>query len=65
MMRRFDVLKQGLWDGDSSTIFFQDKLMDIPKHYDFIPMESPGVMEAVNEALDKADELKTIFRNAL
>ena len=28
-------------------------------------MESPGVVEAVNEALDKADELRTIFRSAL
>ena len=23
LMQRFDVLKQGIWDGDSSTIFFR------------------------------------------
>jgi len=43
-MERFDVLKQGLWDGDSSTVFSMEKLMRVPKHYDFIPMADSGVM---------------------
>lgn len=31
LMKRFDVLRQGLWDGDSSTIFISEKLMQVPK----------------------------------
>ena len=61
-MQRFDVLKQGLWDGDSSTIFFPEKLMRIPKSFDFIPMGDSGITQAVNDALDKADDLRQMIR---
>ena len=65
LMQRFDVLKQGIWDGDSSTIFFPEKLMQIPRSFDFIPTGDEGVNEAVNEALDKADELRQMFRDTM
>ena len=64
-MKRFDVLKQGIWDGDSSTIFIPDRLMLIPKHFDFIPIEAAGVKEALNDALDKADDLRQMFRDTI
>ncbi len=43
LMQRFDVLRQGLWDGDSATIFIPDRLMRVPKSFDFIPMDDLGV----------------------
>ena len=61
-MQRFDVLRQGLWDGDSATIFIPDRLMRVPKSFDFIPMDDLGVSQAVNDALDEADELRAMFR---
>ena len=65
LMQRFDVLKQGIWDGDSSTIFFPDKLMKVPKSFDFIPMGDAGVTQSVNEALDKSDEVRQMFRETM
>ena len=56
------MLKQGLWDGDSSTIFFPEKLMRVPKSFDFIPMGDAGITQAVNDALDKADDLRQMIR---
>lgn len=32
--------------------------MQVPKSFDFIPMDDPGVSGAVKNALDKADELR-------
>lgn len=65
LMQRFDVLKQGLWDGDSSTIFIPERLMQVPKSFDFIPMEDEGVSAAVRDALDQVDDLRTMFRDTL
>ena len=65
LMQRFDVLKQGLWDGDSSTIFIPERLMQVPKSFDFIPMEDEGVSAAVKDALDQVDDLRTMFRDTL
>lgn len=65
LMQRFDVLKQGLWDGDSSTIFIPERLMQVPKSFDFIPMEDEGVSAAVKDALDQVDDLRAMFRDTL
>jgi len=43
LMQRFDVVRQGLWDKDSSTIFISEKLMKVPKTFDFIPIDDAGV----------------------
>ena len=37
--------------------------MSIPKSFDFIPIQAAGVTEAVNDALDKADDLRQMFRD--
>lgn len=39
--------------------------MAVPKHFDFIPIDANGVTEAVNDALDKADELRHMFRDTI
>lgn len=39
--------------------------MSIPKSFDFIPIEAPGMTDAVNDALDKADELRQMFRETI
>ena len=36
--------------------------MRIPKSFDFIPMGDAGITQAVNDALDKADELRQMVR---
>jgi len=46
-MQRFDLIKQSLWDGDNSTIFFNTS-MSVPKKYEYIPIEHPKVNEALN-----------------
>ena len=32
--------------------------MQVPKSFDFIPIDDENVAEALNEALDKADDLR-------
>lgn len=36
--------------------------MRVPKSFDFIPMGDLGVSQAVNDALDEADDLRAMFR---
>ena len=39
--------------------------MQVPKAFDFIPMDDQGVSDAVKNALDKADELRRMFRDSI
>ena len=44
LMQRFDLVKQALWDGDSTTVFYPEQLLQIPKRCDFIPIEDATVL---------------------
>ena len=36
--------------------------MQVPKQLDFIPMDNPGVADAIKDALDDAEELRDMLR---
>ena len=43
MLARFDMMKQSLWDEDSSTCFYSEKLLQVPRKMKFIPIAEPKV----------------------
>ena len=52
MLARFDMMKQSLWDEDSSTCFYSEKLMQVPKKMKYIPIEDNKVHTALTSGLD-------------
>lgn len=38
MLARFDMIKQSLWDEDSSTCFYSEKMLHVPKKMKHIPV---------------------------
>ena len=65
LMQRFDLVKQALWDGDSATVFYPERMLKIPKKCDFIPIEDPTVLQSVNNALDQVEQFRTLLRESI
>ena len=59
------MIKQTLIDGDSSTCFYQDSMLTVPKKCEFIPIEDLTVISVVNNALDQTNQLRTLMRKKL
>jgi hypothetical protein len=52
MLARFDMMKQSLWDEDSSTCFYSEKMLHVPKKMKFIPVADTKVHSALSNGLD-------------
>ena len=59
-MQRFDLVKQSMYD--STTVFYPESLLQVPKKCDFIPIEDTTVLQSVNNALDQVEQFRTLLR---
>lgn len=55
LLSRFDMMKQSLWDEDSSTCFYSETLLQVPKKMKFIPVADPQVHSQLSDGLDQID----------
>lgn len=59
------MIKQSLIDEDSSTCFYQDTMLSVPKSCEYIPLEDEDVREVINQSLDKVNEFRSLIRDSI
>ena len=65
LIQRLDMIKQSLWDVDSSTCFYSNDILSIPKTFEFIPIEDSEVSKALTKGLDQIEHIRVLFKDSL